>query len=96
MYVVTLIYKQPLEEVDKHRQAHLGWVRHQYEAGHFIASGACMPRTGGVILARSMSREDLDTLLAEDPFKQRDMADYQITFFKVTSAAPGLQELLEA
>ncbi len=96
MYVVTLTYKQPLEIVDKHRDAHLEWVRHQYEAGHFLASGACMPRTGGVILARSMQRAELDALLAEDPYRQNDLADYQITFIKVTNAAPDLQALLEA
>lgn len=95
MYVVTLTYKRPMEEVDKHRDAHMDWVRHQYQNGRFLASGARIPREGGVILVRDMPRENLDAVLAEDPYQQHDVADYTIVAFKVSNAAADLQHLLE-
>lgn len=95
MYVVTLTYKRPLTEVEKYRDAHMDWVRHQYEGGRFLASGPRIPREGGVILVRDMPRENLDALLSEDPYQQNGIADYSIVAFKVSNAAADLQHLLE-
>lgn len=95
MYIVTLTYTRPLTEVDKHREAHLEWVRHQYESGRFLASGPRIPREGGVILVRDMPRENLDALLAEDPFRQNGVADFTVVAFKVSNASADLQNLLE-
>jgi len=95
MYVVTLTYTRPLDEVEKHRDAHMDWVRHQYENGHFLVSGPRIPREGGVILVRDMPRENLDALLTEDPYQRNGVADYTVVWFKVTNAAADLQQLLE-
>lgn len=95
MYVVMLTYTQPPAEVDKHREAHRDWVRHQYERGRFLASGPRVPREGGLILVRDMPRENLDALLAEDPFRQNGVADYTVVAFKVSNASSDLQNLLE-
>lgn len=95
MYVITLTYKKPLSEVDPHMESHVEWMRHQYERGHFLASGPRIPREGGVVLVRDMPRENLNLLLNEDPFRQNDVADYTVVAFKVSNTCADLQHLLE-
>jgi len=90
MYIVSLHYTATLERIDDALPAHRNWLDAQFEGGNFIAAGPKMPRDGGVILASHMPRERLDALLATDPFAQQGLAGYDITEFKATRLAPGL------
>lgn len=38
---------------------------------------------------------DAERILAEDPFYQAGVADYQLTEFQVSKVAPGLEACLE-
>lgn len=89
MFVVILDYVKPLEEVDRLKAAHVAFLDAQYEKGHFIASGPRKPRTGGVILAQGMSREQLDAVLAEDPFQREGIAHYSVIEFDPTKRLEG-------
>lgn len=53
MFIVTLTYTRPLAEVDALMDPHMVWLKKHYESGLFVASGRQVPRTGGVIFARS-------------------------------------------
>lgn len=94
MFVVLLSYVQPLSEVEAHLQEHRSFLDRHYAAGHFVASGAQVPRTGGVILVRGLSRPQLDAVLAEDPFHREQVAQYQVIEFTPTKFAPGAESLL--
>lgn len=89
MFVVILEYIKPLDDVDRLKAAHVAFLDAQYEKGHFIASGPRKPRTGGVILARGMSRDALDAILAQDPFRQHGVANYSVIEFEATKQAEG-------
>ena len=95
MFIVSLSYIKPLAEVEQHLEAHRAWLDKQYAAGSLLMSGRKQPRTGGVILMRAESRADAERLLAEDPFHQAGVADYQLTEFQVSKVAPGLEACLE-
>lgn len=95
MYVLTLTYIVPLEEVDRVRDAHMAWIGEQYEAGRFLASGAKVPRDGGVILARQMDRDELDEVIASDPFTREGVAAYDVVEFRATTVAEELGALKE-
>ncbi|SDG75804.1 YciI family protein [Paraburkholderia phenazinium] len=90
MYVINLTYIVPLEQVDDALEAHRAFLNEQFEAGVFVAAGPKVPRDGGVILAVNLEREELDALLATDPFAQQKVARYDVTEFKATRLAPGL------
>lgn len=90
MYVINLTYIVPLEQVDDALEAHRAFLNEQFEAGVFVAAGPKVPRDGGVILAVNLEREQLDALLATDPFAQQKVARYEVTEFKATRLAPGL------
>ena len=81
MYIVLLAYKKPLEEIDKYGTGHLAFLEKYFKAEKFLVSGRQNPRTGGVIIAYNVTLEQLQDILQEDPFKQRDLADYSITEF---------------
>ncbi|MFM0595150.1 MULTISPECIES: YciI family protein [Paraburkholderia] len=90
MYVINLSYIASLERVDDVLDAHRAFLTRQFEAGVFIAAGPKVPRDGGVILAVGVEREKLDEILASDPFAVQQIARYEVTEFKATRLAPGL------
>jgi uncharacterized protein YciI len=92
MFIVLLHYVQPLAEIEKYLQEHRNFLEKNYAAGHFLASGAQVPRTGGVILAKNLSREELDVVLNDDPFHREQLATYQIIEFTPTKYAVGAEE----
>jgi len=90
MFVVTLRYVKPLEEVEQSLAAHRKWLDDNYALGLFLASGPRLPRTGGVILAQAESEEVLRRELAKDPFCTQGLAEYEVIQFTVSRTAPGL------
>lgn len=92
MFVVSLTYKVPLEQVDAHIEGHIAWLKAAYAKDMFLASGRKVPRDGGVILARG-DRAALEEELTRDPFHQHDLADYHITEFDPVMVADGLKAL---
>jgi uncharacterized protein YciI len=58
MYIILLTYIMPLEKVDKFGNEHIAFLDKFFEAGKFIVSGRQSPRTGGVIIAYNVSREE--------------------------------------
>ena len=95
MYIVTVTYLTPLDEVDAHLPAHVEFLEANFASGMFLAAGRQVPRTGGVILARAGSRRELDRVLELDPFKQHGVARYQVLEFTPNLVAPGLESLRE-
>jgi uncharacterized protein YciI len=77
MFILLLHYVQPLTAIEAHLEEHRRLLDRHYAAGHFLASGPQVPCTGGVILAKGLSREELDGVLAEDPFYRERLATYQ-------------------
>ncbi|GHC52457.1 YciI family protein [Neogemmobacter tilapiae] len=90
LFVVDLHYLVPLDQVEPQIKPHLDFLEEHYASGCFIASGAKVPRTGGVIIATAKSRTVLESLLEADPFKQHGLAQYTITEFRPARTASQL------
>ena len=69
-----LIYKVPLEKIDDFRSAHLAFLNIYYAKNFFIASGPQVPRSSGVIIAKSDNKDSLQKILAQDPFAINNLA----------------------
>lgn len=95
MYIVSLTYKASLEAINKELNNHIDYLKKQYAAGNFLASGRKIPRNGGVILAKAQSREELDEILKQDPFIQNNLADYVVIEFVPSMTSKELSYLLE-
>ncbi len=96
MFIVSLTYIKPLEQVDLFIEEHINFLNKQYELGHFQLSGRKEPRTGGVILATVNNRAVLDDLLKKDPFYREALARYDITEITPTKSSEALAHLIEA
>lgn len=95
MFIISLNYIKPLEEVDTLLEEHVEYLKEQYRLGSFLASGRKTPRTGGVILARAVSREEIETIITLDPFYRHGVAEYKITEFSPTMTVDALEFLRE-
>jgi uncharacterized protein YciI len=95
MFIVSLTYKRPLEEVDSHLDAHVAYLKQEYANGSFIASGRKVPRTGGIILSNIKTRDELEAILTKDPFYIAGIADYDIMEFIPGMVADGFEKLKE-
>ncbi len=95
MYLVLMNYVKPLSVIDELLPAHREFLEANYRAGLFLVSGPREPRSGGVILARAGSREELAKVLEQDPFVREGAATCEIIEFKATRAGKALAILLD-
>jgi len=68
LFIVTLTYARPPDEVNPQLDAHRDWLIAQTAAGRILVAGPLEPRTGGLIVAHCDSRPELDHMMAQDPF----------------------------
>ena len=93
MFIVSLTYIRDIEEVDKLLDAHAAYLKQEYANGNFIASGRKIPRTGGIILSCLKNKEELESIIAKDPFNKAGVAEYNITEFVPSMVAKGFEIL---
>lgn len=73
---------------------HVKFLRKYYKQNVFVASGRKVPRTGGIILALAKSKEEIESIIAEDPFYTHKLAEFTITEFLTSQYHPELKKLL--
>ena len=93
MFVIELIYKVPLAKIDASMAAHVAFLNKYYAAGNFLVSGRKIPRDGGIIIAVGASRAAIETIVREDPFVKRGLADFRVVEFRASQTADVLKSL---
>ncbi|PKW05029.1 Uncharacterized conserved protein YciI, contains a putative active-site phosphohistidine [Streptomyces sp. 1222.5] len=93
MFVVTVTYTAPLAEVDRWRPAHGDWLSDLISRRQLLVAGRQVPLTGGVYLAPGMPTEELDRLLATDPYVVQGVAAHSVVEFTPLLVATGLEDL---
>lgn len=84
MFFVVLSYKKPIEEIEKYLPDHIAFLDQYYENKKLIFTGRRNPRTGGIILVNSESKDEVTRLIQDDPFHQHELADYELIEFTPT------------
>jgi uncharacterized protein YciI len=87
MFVIELLYKVDLAQIDAQMKAHVAWLDKHYAAGTFVISGRKVPRDGGIILATGHDRAAIEAIVREDPFVSRGLADYKLVEFNASQRA---------
>jgi uncharacterized protein YciI len=95
MFVIELIYKAELTEIDANMRAHMAFLKQQYAAGRFLISGRKVPREGGIILAVGESREQIEAIVKQDPFVARGLAEFRVIEFRASQRADSVDALLD-
>lgn len=95
MFVISLSYIRPLQEIDAFIQEHVEFLEKFYESGNFLLSGRKEPRTGGVILAKASSRTEMEDILRQDPFCREKLATYEVTEITPSKSLSEFRSLIE-
>jgi uncharacterized protein YciI len=86
-------YLVPFEEFSELVPKHRAFLQKGYDAGHFLCSGPQIPARGGFLLARAESLEELQQILADEPFtKANKMRFSRITEFNPVQHQPILKD----
>lgn len=96
LFIIDLNYQAPLEELDEAMKAHVKFLDEHYQAGDFITSGRKVPRTGGIIIARAESKEEVEQWMQADPFYKKNLSDFTVTEFMASQGQPLFREFLKA
>lgn len=81
MFIILITYTKPLEMIDDYVAAHRAFLDVGYHKNIFVASGPQNPRTGGVIISQLTDRNQLESILKDDPFLIHELATYTIIEF---------------
>ena len=95
MFVIELIYKADLDEIDAHMADHVRFLKKYYASGNFLVSGRKIPRDGGIILAVGQNRQQIQAIIEEDPFYARGLADFRIIEFRASQRADDIQKRID-
>ena len=93
IFIASLTYTVPIEQVDAVLADHLAWLQAGHEAGHFLAWGPREPRDGGLIFVKAETRAEAEALLMTDPFMLNGVADLAIIQWTPRFVGPGLEAL---
>jgi uncharacterized protein YciI len=94
MFIIELTYKVAAGVIDEQLAPHMDYLEKYYASGNFLASGRKEPRDGGIILAVAPDRKRIEEIIADDPFKQKGLADYRIIEFKATKNTKEYQSFV--
>jgi uncharacterized protein YciI len=101
IFVITLNYTKPIEQVDKHLVTHRAYLDKFYASGVFVTSGRQNPLKGGVIVARSFdnagkiyAKADIENIMNNDPFLTNKVAEYKITEFTPVKYSEDFKKVL--
>jgi uncharacterized protein YciI len=95
MFVIELVYKAALKEIDAHMTAHVKFLKKYYADGTFLLSGRKIPRDGGIILAAGKSKAEIEALIEEDPFHEHGLAEFRVIEFRASQRAGDIPKRIE-
>lgn len=93
IFIASLTYTVPIEQIDTLLAAHLEWLKAGYASGHFLAWGPKEPRDGGLIFIRAENRSEAESLAASDPFITEGVAQSDMIEWNPRFVGPGLEAL---
>lgn len=84
MFVVTLKFSNNKAQAAQHMETHKAWIERGFTDGVFLLTGSLSGGEGGAVLAHSVSLNELETRVQQDPF-----VIHQIVNAEILEIAPG-------
>lgn len=76
-------------------QQHKTYLEREYQSNQLLFGGRKVPRTGGVLISKHATEQELRQVLDSDPFIQSGAVSYSITEFIPVMASKDYTQLLE-
>ncbi len=80
-FLILITYKVDLTIIDSLLAQHREFLQIGYDKNLLLMSGPENPRTGGVVIAKANSLEEIKTFFHNDPYYKNDVADYDFREF---------------
>jgi uncharacterized protein YciI len=81
-FLIFIRYTAPISDIELHTASHRAFLQEGYDSGMLLMSGPLVPRTGGVLIARADSPEQVMAFLARDPFTLAGVVSHELIEFK--------------
>src|SRR5438477_6592097 len=95
-FLIQIHYTATLEKLNEVTPEHRAYLKTKYDEGILLFSGPRVPRTGGILFARAEDISTIYTMIAHDPFKLKEIADYEVIEIAPAMWAEGLNKIFES
>lgn len=95
LFIVVLRYSVTIDVLDQYVVTHREYLDKGYARGLLLVSGPQNPRTGGVIMAMAVDRNELWDYLKHDPFYTNSCAEYTIHEFVPIKYAESFEGIID-
>ena len=90
IHVLKSTYLQSPDVIEQTRPAHLEFLKDEIAAGRLLLAGRQEDGSGGMLITADVAVEEVDEMIARDPYTLAGVADYERTSFNGAFRAPGL------
>ena len=94
-FLIEITYTAPIDVVSTITPLHREFLKKGYDSGLLLMSGPQYPRKGGVIIARAISLQEIETFFSNDPYLLNKAAVYRFLEFEPVLHAPVLDSWFE-
>lgn len=91
LWMIESTYLQPTAEIAKVTPDHRAWLDGHYRSGVFLTSGRKVDGTGGILLARADTLQQLTDIFDQDPFVKAGCAKYRYVAFNPVKRGKGIE-----
>lgn len=95
-FLIHMTYTKPIEVVQEFTNSHRAYLRTKFDEGILLFSGPRVPRIGGVIFGKADDVSVIEKMIAADPFRTNDIADYEVMEVAPTTWAQSVAGAFEA
>jgi len=87
-FLVEITYTAPIEKIEYVLPDHRVFLQNGYDRGWLLMSGPLSPRTGGIVIARAPSLEELQFFFRQDPYSLQQVATHRMVEFSPVKRQP--------
>jgi uncharacterized protein YciI len=80
-FIVEIKYKVPFEQLSGIIDEHRSFLDTGYKNKLLLCSGPQNPKTGGIVIARAESENEIKRFFENDPYHTKDVAEHKFTEF---------------
>jgi uncharacterized protein YciI len=91
-FIVIITYTSPMTEIDEILPSHREFLQKGYDSGILLMSGPQNPRSGGIVIARSESLNNLKDFFSNDPYNLQNAVNYRFIEFNPVKHQPFLSQ----
>ncbi|OJX38398.1 MAG: hypothetical protein BGO78_10405 [Chloroflexi bacterium 44-23] len=91
-FFIEITYTVPAETIAHITPAHRHFLQGGYDQGLLLMSGPMNSKTGGVVIARAATLDDIQAFFSFDPYLANQAATYRFVEFDPLKRQPFLED----